>query len=192
MGNDNDYYFLDDVVLNLPDFACPDGWILDFGGGGEGVIGHLKGTNVLAIDRRESELVEALETGCPALPVVMDGKDLKFPPNTIPTATAFFSIMYVPKDDIYEIFKEIYRVLRPGASFWIWDGKLGEIPRDKIASVFRLEITLPSGKVIKTGYGTKKTEQSLELLIEIGEKSGFTVQETHDYGHFFNLVLKKP
>jgi hypothetical protein len=48
------------------------GFILDIGGGGEGIIGKLNGTQVVAIDTSERELAE---TKNEALKVVMDATD---------------------------------------------------------------------------------------------------------------------
>ena len=42
----------------IPDFAA-DGFILDIGGGGEGVIGQLKGNQVISIDPYKEELENA-------------------------------------------------------------------------------------------------------------------------------------
>jgi hypothetical protein len=71
-----------DVVL--PDFPA-QGLILDIGGGGEGVIGQLKGKQVVAIDLSRQELDEA--PGEPLLKIVMDAYPLrvKLPKNEINT-----------------------------------------------------------------------------------------------------------
>ena len=47
--------FLDLHKIDLSNIELK-GRILDIGGGGEGIIGQLKGKQVVAIDRRESEL----------------------------------------------------------------------------------------------------------------------------------------
>jgi ubiquinone/menaquinone biosynthesis C-methylase UbiE len=183
---------LEKQFTTLTDFECADGWILDFGGGGEGVIGILKGSHVVAIDLRKSELEEALERGCEALLIEMDGKDLKFLDNTFPTATAFFSLMYVKKDDLEKILSEIFRVLTPGGKFLIWDVNL-EVPEsvNKKIVAFYLDVTLPSGKVIETGYGTIKKHQLMQDFIDIGEKIGFQVNQAKVTGMQFYLELEK-
>lgn len=43
--------------ITISDFEC-SGYILDIGGGGEGIIGRLKGKSVIAIDPNKSELQE--------------------------------------------------------------------------------------------------------------------------------------
>ncbi len=50
------YFEKQEVIVN--DFDFP-GYILDIGGGGEGVIGKLKGEQVIAIDPNKRELEEA-------------------------------------------------------------------------------------------------------------------------------------
>src|SRR5690348_9375055 len=60
------------------------GYILDIGGGGEGIIGQMKPHQVIAIDLSKRELEEA-----PAGPlkIVMDAADLKFLDASFDTAT---------------------------------------------------------------------------------------------------------
>src|SRR5512136_2785483 len=55
-----------------------DGFILDVGGGGEGIIGKLNGKQVVSIDTSEEELEE---TKNESLKIVMDATDLKFIPE---------------------------------------------------------------------------------------------------------------
>ncbi len=64
-----------------------DGFILDIGGGGEGVIGKLMGEKVIAIDFKKEELLEAAEG---PLNIIMDARELKFLDESFQTVTAFF------------------------------------------------------------------------------------------------------
>jgi exopolyphosphatase/guanosine-5'-triphosphate,3'-diphosphate pyrophosphatase len=66
--------------------------VLDIGGGGEGVIGRLKGRDAVAVDIRKEELEEAVDG---PLKIIMDARDLKFLDESFHTATAFFSMMYI-------------------------------------------------------------------------------------------------
>lgn len=91
---DNVYEF-EQVELEVQDFES-DGFILDIGGGGEGVIGRLKGRDVVAIDIRKEELEEAVDG---PLKIVMDARDLKFLDGSFNTVTAFFSLMYVKNQE---------------------------------------------------------------------------------------------
>ena len=58
MGIEDSYYLFEPVELEIKDFPA-EGYILDIGGGGEGVIGRLKGQNVIAIDLRPEKMAEA-------------------------------------------------------------------------------------------------------------------------------------
>jgi len=104
------------------------GLILDIGGGGEGIIGKLNGEQVVAIDKRQSELEE---TENKALKIVMDATDLKFLTETFTVATAFFTMMYIPNDLKQRVFEETYRVLKKGGCFYIWDANIPEKIDDK-------------------------------------------------------------
>lgn len=68
--------------------------ILDIGGGGEGIIGLLYGSKVVAIDQRKKELEEAPEG---PLKIVMDARELNFLDNSFDAVTSFFTLMYVKK-----------------------------------------------------------------------------------------------
>ncbi len=192
MSEKEKYHVLEHQILTMEDFDCDSGWILDFGGGGEGIIGQIKGERVVAIDRYKGELQEALDRDCQALPIVMDGTDLQFLDNTFPTATAFYSLMYVKSDDVEQIFKEIYRVLKPGGKFLIWDVNL-VMPADvnKSRMLVYLNVTLPNGKLVKTGYGTKKINQILEDYVKIAEKVGFKILKHQNSTVSFHVVLQK-
>ncbi|NIV37241.1 MAG: hypothetical protein GWN58_49800, partial [Anaerolineae bacterium] len=51
-------HFFETQTVQVQDFEST-GFILDIGGGGEGIIGLLKGRDVIAIDLRAEELEEA-------------------------------------------------------------------------------------------------------------------------------------
>src|SRR5512140_1179824 len=94
-------------LVTVEDFPS-QGSILDIGGGGEGVIGQLKGRQVIAIDLIKRELEDA-PTG-PLLKIVMDARDLKFLDGSFATATVFFTFMYIDPGDHAKVFQEIRRV----------------------------------------------------------------------------------
>ena len=98
-----------------------EGFILDVGGGGEGIIGKLNGKQVIAIDTNERELAE---TQNEALKVVMDAAELKFLPKSFHMCTAFFSLMYIAKSEYSKVFREVQRTLRDNGRFLIWDVRI--------------------------------------------------------------------
>ncbi len=187
--SEDELYFFEQQEVAVEDFPA-SGYILDVGGGGEGVIGRLKGTQVVAIDISRRELEDA-----PAGPlkIVMDATDLQFLDETFNTATAFFTLMYVPGSDHPKVFEEIARVLRPGGRFLIWDVELPErLDAEKDVAVFPLLIKLP-GEEIATGYGTRwpARQQDAGYYIGLAEASGFEVLRKQASGGTLFLELRK-
>jgi ubiquinone/menaquinone biosynthesis C-methylase UbiE len=185
-------FFTDPQEINLNNLNL-EGRILDIGGGGEGIIGQLKGDNVVSIDLRKSELEEALEAGdTESLKIIMDAKDLKFLDNTFDTITTFFSIMYVPKNDYKKIFEEIYRVLRKEGELIIWDPIIPKnISKKKELFVILIKIQIKSKEVI-TGYGTRwNKEQDINFFIELAKSVGFKIVDQKLEEQYFFLRMQK-
>ncbi|MBY8989005.1 MAG: class I SAM-dependent methyltransferase [Candidatus Lokiarchaeota archaeon] len=181
--------FIDLQKIDLTDVELK-GRILDIGGGGEGIIGQLKGEQVVAIDRRESELKEA--TPGDYLKIIMDAKELQFLDETFDTATAFFTLMYIPLSNHQKVFQEIYRVTKKGGEFVIWDFK---IPKREITDKefygLDLEVKIEE-KEISTGYATKwDKEQDLEYYLNLGTSIGFKILESDTTNEIFYIRFQK-
>lgn len=184
-----DVHFIpQEVVLERID---RDGYILDIGGGGEGIIGQLEGERVVAIDLREDELKETVDG---FLKIVMDAKDLKFLDNSFPTVTSFFSMMYMNSDDQKEVMKEIYRVLKPGGELLLWD-LIIPARFDESKNVFAtfLQIHLPD-KTIQTGYGCpwEHRTQDAPQIRDLALASGLELVKENIEEHKFHFRFKKP
>jgi len=177
------------LEVAVPDFKA-DGLILDIGGGGEGVIGQLKGKQVVAIDLSKQELEEA--PGAPLLKIVMDARDLKFLDKTFDTATVFFTFMYIAPADHAKVFQELHRVLRPGGRLLIWDPIFpSKADPAKPRIMYPLHIKLPQ-KEINTGYGVRIAEgQAAGHFLELAKIAGFEVVTHKDEAGWFHLELKK-
>jgi SAM-dependent methyltransferase len=183
-------YVIEAQEVTLADFPA-EGFILDIGGGGEGIIGQLKGTQVVAIDPIQRELAES-----PAGPlkIVMDGSDLKFLDGAFQNVTAFFSFMFMPLNLHAKVLTESYRVLAPGGRFRVWDVVVppkGEHIEAFFA--FHLQISLP-GSTVSTGYGLPWPAEgfNLEHYLLAAQAAGFKVVVEERQGPRFYLELEKP
>jgi SAM-dependent methyltransferase len=177
---------LDVVVADFP----AQGLILDIGGGGEGVIAQLKGQQVVAIDLSKRELDEA--PGKPLLKVVMDARDLKFTDASFPTATVFFTFMYIDPADHEKVFREIHRVLQPGGRMLVWDPIFPAANDPAHAGIrFPLHIKLPA-KEIDTAYGVRfRDGQAMDHFVALAEQTGFAVVSRRNEAGWFFLELEK-
>lgn len=189
MSEPNRFHKIERQFVTLHPIETP-GWILDLGGGGEGVIGQLYGERVVAIDRMRRELEEA--PGSP-LKIVMDAKEMQFLDQTFATATAFFFFMFSLPQNRELIFKEVYRVLKPGGRLLIWELTIPSFPGgDEDMYVFPLTVMLPDGRTISTNYGCPWPgwEQTIEDYLRMAQEAGFSVQtyQAENSTFFVNLM----
>jgi ubiquinone/menaquinone biosynthesis C-methylase UbiE len=184
-------HFFDNEEVILDDFHA-EGRILDLGGGGEGIIGLLKGDQVVAIDPNGRELADAPDG---PLKIVMDAADLQFLDESFGTVTAFYTLMYIANADTRrQLFAEAFRVLTPGGRFLIWDAIVP--PRtsaDKEVAAFVLTVRLPRVE-IHTGYGMKwpETGRGLAEYVAMARAAGFAVVCSQEDGRRLALELRKP
>ncbi len=176
--------------VELEDFEA-DGYILAIGGGGESVIGQLKGERVIAIDISRRELEEAPGD---ALKIVMDAREMAFLDGSFSTAASFFTLMYIDGSDHPAVFEEVYRVLAPGGRFLIWDAIFGPPPEEGVRyGVVPLEVKLPH-TLISTGYGVRWPEEPHDPAYyeRLAEAAGFAVTGKRVKDRWFHLELRKP
>ena len=188
---ENRIHFFPRQEVVVEDFPA-DGYVLDVGGGGEGIIGILKGERVVAIDVHKCELEEA-----PAGPlkIVMDATRLQFLDAAFGAATAFFSLMYVrDTSDIQKIFGEVFRVLRPGAPFLVWDASLPRrVDERKDFYGIRLSVRI-AGREIRAGYGQpwSRQKRTLPFYLNLARDAGFRVVEQKADRRVLFMRLQKP
>jgi len=183
-----EYYTVEKQTIEMNSIET-NGFILDIGGGGEGIVGRLNGRKVIAIDRRIEELEGAKND---SLKIVMDATDLKFLPSSFDVATSFFSLMYIKSDHHIKTFKEVHRVLRDNGKFLIWDVRIPPKPMDKTIFVLPLEILLPNDKV-ETSYGIRwdHKEQDLQYFKELARRTDFKIVDEWSRDEIFYLELIK-
>ncbi len=182
------------VIIKKQEVAVPDfeaqGYILAIGGGGEGIIGQLKGSQVVAIDISRRELEEAPPG---PLKVVMDARDLNFLDSSFNTAASFFTLCYIKEADHEKVFQEIYRVLAAHGRFLIWDinfDKRGDEKKDM--ALVPLLVKLPD-KEINTGYGVTWPEKAHDIAyyVQLAKNTGFDVKTQTSQDKWFFLELAK-
>ncbi|MCJ7734262.1 MAG: methyltransferase domain-containing protein [Anaerolineales bacterium] len=187
---EKDHYIFPQVDWELEKFEH-EGFVLDIGGGGEGVIGQLMDKDVVAIDFRKEELLEAADG---PLKIIMDARELKFLDDSFQTASAFFSLMYIKKrEDQHKVFEEISRVLKPGGKFHIWDVDLKQKPKtDQEIFIVHLKYSI-GGRSKETGYGMRwpKEPRGFDDYLGMAKKTGFREVETRWVGNTFYLCLEK-
>ena len=185
-------FFFETQTVRVHDFEST-GFILDIGGGGEGIIGILKGRDVIAIDLIEEELEEAPPG---PLKIVMDARDLLFLDGTFATATAFFSLMYLKsRRDQQKVLEEVLRVLQPGGQFLIWDVSVPQRPEGEEKDIYVARLSVGVGdRTIGTGYGQRWPSETRDLAfyLDLAAEVGFRVVEQREDERLFFLRLQKP
>lgn len=187
----NQFYVIPKQEIHVADFDTGNDWVLDLGGGGEGIIGLMKGRSVIAIDKIRAELEE---TKNESLKIIMDMKELNFLDSTFSTVTAFFAFMYVPEIDFKDILKEVWRVLKPSGKFLVWDPVFKIPPEDKKNKkrpLIFLAVHLPDGRVVDTGYGGWMRDQDINTILAPAEEVGFKMIERNEEEYMFYLKLQK-
>jgi ubiquinone/menaquinone biosynthesis C-methylase UbiE len=175
--------------IEIENFTA-SGLILDLGGGGEGVIGQLKGSQVIAVDPSLDELKEASPG---PQKVVMDARKLLFPDQYFQTVTSFFTMMYIPSADHKRVLSETYRVIDSRGKFLIWDLNWpAVVDRKKEIGVIYLEVSLPD-RTIDTGYGTRWPKQPMNSRYyqKLAREAGFKIGKAEAAGPTFFLELIK-
>ena len=164
-----------------------EGFILDIGGGGEGIIGRLNGRQVVSIDLSAGELEE---TDNESLKIVMDATDLRFTPSQFDAVTSFYTLLYIDREKQEKVFREVHRVLKEEGRFLIWDVEIPEKVEGKPFFLVRLEISLP-GEKVNTGYGIRLARQDIDGFRDLAARTDFEVADEWSEGEIFYLELRK-
>lgn len=187
----SEVFVLPHQQIHLSKLDAKLNWILDVGGGGEGIIGNLMGAKVVAIDKNKKELTE---TKNDALKVVMDAKELKFVDDSFDAVTVFFTLMYMPEADLETVMAELWRVLKPGGELLIWDAivKIPPEEKDKKYFLVMMNVHFPDGSETETGYGYLLRDQQPDLFLQPAQKVGFKLLDQKVDDFLFYARLGKP
>ena len=184
-------FFFEREKVVVEDFEAA-GFILDIGGGGEGVIGRLKGEQVIAIDPSKREL-EGAAAG--PLKIIMDATDLQFLDEGFNTVTSFYTLMYIKGEEAHrQVFSEVYRVLAAGGRFLIWDAIFpSQVEEEKDVAVFWLTVRLGEEEV-DAGYGMLWPEggRGVSYYVGLAKSAGFEVVLQKEEGQRLFLEVRKP
>ncbi|MFW9996848.1 MAG: class I SAM-dependent methyltransferase [Candidatus Odinarchaeota archaeon] len=185
---EDDFHVISEQTIKIT--AIPDGSVLDVGGGGEGIIAQIGGKRITAVDRLQSEIDEAKPRAPDANWVCADATKLVFPDESFDNATSFFSGMYMTKETLTGVFREVYRLIPENGAFWIWDAI---IDYESGPFVIYLRIETPSGRVITTGYGIGRVERNRTAtdIQQLLQECGFSIEEVRAHQYWYFIVAKK-
>lgn len=96
--------------------------------------------------------------------------------------------MYMPDDVKGKVFGETRRVLKKGGEFWIWDAHMIAKSRP---FVIRVQVDLPDGRRIRTGYGVRAKNQSPESVGHQLRQAGFEWEITANQETWFSIRARK-
>ena len=164
-----------------------NGRILDLGGGGEGVIGQIYGSQVVAIDTLQEEL-DGISCECEKL--VMDATALDFADATFDHVTAFFALMYMETSTQEKAILEAARVLKPNGTLNIWDADIPSACPEPFLITLDIDA---AGKPVHTTYGiVKKSAQSAAGITAMCKAAGMRKCKTARREGLFYLCFQKP
>ncbi|MHA2225294.1 MAG: class I SAM-dependent methyltransferase [Candidatus Hodarchaeales archaeon] len=168
--------------------TIPNGFVIDIGGGGEGVIAQIGKNKVTVIDKHQEEIDEARSKSPTSKWILADATRLEYDTGYFDNATAFFSGMYMNIETFEKVCTEVYRVLKNNGEFWIWDAKISE---NKELFIIRLSIILPNGKKIRTAYGSRIKNRSLSEIKQKLQIAKFHVEIKENHQKWFFLKARK-
>jgi len=167
----------------------PEGFVVDIGAGGEGVIAKTCGRQTVGVDISRREIDEARSRGSLAQWVVCDACSMPFRNDSFNVATFFFSLMYIKTPKKRAVLVETKRVLKSDGRLYLWDAVIHERPDLYVVFV---EISLPSGERIFTGYGVrgKEKEQNLELINSLALEAGFKASNAESHKNLIEACYR--
>ncbi len=167
-----------------------NGLILDVGAGGEGIVSRLAGERVCAVDINIDKIHEAEIYEQDAHWFACDGRALCFNEGAFDIATLWYSLGYIRTMTAkQEVFREVYRVLRPDGLFLL---EAIRLDCEETGAVIRIDFEFPNGTVTRTGYGVAgRQDQTIETVTRLMRLCGFSIEHSEDRGVLFAIRGRK-
>ncbi len=167
-----------------------NGLILDVGAGGECIVSRLAGERVCAVDINIDKIHEAKIYEQDAHWFACDGRALCFKEDTFDIATLWYSLGYIRTMTAkQEVFREVYRVLRPDGLFLL---EAIRLDCEETGAVIRIDFEFPDGTITRTGYGAAcQQDQTIESVTRSMRLCGFTIEHSEDRGVLFVIRSRK-
>jgi ubiquinone/menaquinone biosynthesis C-methylase UbiE len=166
-------------------------FVLDIGGGGEGLVSRIGKHQVCAIDYRMNEIREAQIYDPPSNWFACDARELCFKDSIFDLATLWFSLGYMPHSSTKRrVLEEVYRVLKSGGVVSLMASR---VVCNEDVFVIHIQYELPDGTQSKTGYGVSgDQEQTFESIEPLLIETGFEIEKEQKHEHWFSIEAIKP
>jgi ubiquinone/menaquinone biosynthesis C-methylase UbiE len=167
-----------------------EGFIIDIGGGGEGLVSRIEASRVCVVDINLNKIREAMIYGQVSQWILSDARMLSVKDERFNVATLWFSLGYVQdRDSKAQVLAEVARVLRQSGHISILGAR---ITCSEPRFVLRTLLHLPDGSVSKMSYGMDgRQKQDSEAVAKLLRETGFSNITYEDNGHWFRLDAQK-
>ena len=167
------------------------GTIIDVGGGGEGFVSRIGGSQVCAVDIEMSKIREAQIHGLESQWILADGRALAAKATSFDAATLWFSLGFIrdwtAKEEVIE---EIARVLKPDGLISILGAT---IDCSEQRFVLRGQFSLPDGSISMMSYGLAgRQNQTIETVATLLKQANFRKLAIEDNRYWFRIEARMP
>jgi ubiquinone/menaquinone biosynthesis C-methylase UbiE len=189
------------ILINESSFETPvqkielkhlprKGWIIDIGGGGEGLVSRIETSRVCAVDINLDRIREAMIHGQVSQWILSDGRMLSVKDERFSAATMWFSLGYV-RDwaSKTQVMSEVARVLKQSGHISILGAK---IVCSEVRFVLRAHLHLPDGSVSQMSYGMSGGQnQDIETVTKLLQETGYSDITCEDNEYWFRIEAEK-
>lgn len=167
------------------------GRIIDVGGGGQGLVSKIRGSQVCAVDIDMNKIREAQIYDFESHWLLADGRALSFKDASFDTATLWFSLGFIHDRSAKEqVMDEIFRVLRSDGLVSIL---AATIDCSEERFVLRGQFSFPDGTISQMSYGLAgRQKQTIETVDALLEQANFRKLTVEDNGYWFKIAARKP